>query len=263
MGQAWAMTDPRMHIMASESPEAQTARMRLEKLYGSAPMDRADLFLVLGGDGFMLHTLHALMERGLSHPVYGMNRGTVGFLLNPYHEDDLPARIAAAKRADIHPLRMEALTVSGERRTELAINEVSLLRQTVQAARLSIRIDGQTRVAELIADGVLLATPAGSTAYNFSAHGPILPLDANALALTPISPFRPRRWRGAILPRRARCVIDILDAAKRPVSASADYVEVRNVAQVSIHEARDVALTLLYDADHALDERILAEQFAP
>lgn len=252
------------HYLASEAPEAQTARQRLAQRYGEASLDSAQALVALGGDGFMLHTLHELAAQGRTAlPVYGMNRGTVGFLLNPYREDDLPARVSAAARVTLHPLQMQAVTTSGDRHTALAINEVSLLRQTVQAAHLRLHIDGRPRIDNLIADGVLVATPAGSTAYNLSAHGPILPMDANALALTPISPFRPRRWRGAILPRRAKIEIEILDPAKRPVSASADYVEVRHVDRVTIQEATDISLTLLYDADHALDERILAEQFMP
>jgi NAD+ kinase len=207
----------------------------------------------------MLETLHRFLRRGL--PVYGMNRGSVGFLMNDYREDDLPARLAAAQTAIVHPLRMIALRDHAPSVEALAINEVSLLRESRQAAKIRILVDGKARLQELICDGILVSTPAGSTAYNLSAHGPIVPLSANLLPLTPISAFRPRRWRGALLPSDATVVFDILEAEKRPVAAVADYTEVRDVTRVEVREARDVSLTLMFDPDHGLSERIIAEQF--
>jgi NAD+ kinase len=215
--------------------------------------------VALGGDGFMLETLHRFLRRGL--PVYGMNRGSVGFLMNDYREDDLPARLAAAQTAIVHPLRMVALRDNAPAVEALAINEVSLLRESRQAAKIRILVDGKARLQELICDGILVSTPAGSTAYNLSAHGPIVPLSANLLPLTPISAFRPRRWRGALLPSDATVVFDILEAEKRPVAAVADYTEVRDVTRVEVREARDVSLTLMFDPDRGLSERIIAEQF--
>ncbi len=217
--------------------------------------------MALGGDGTMLETLHRYMHRRA--PIYGMNRGSVGFLMNTYNEEELVERIAAAKPAELHPLRMRARTIAGEESEALAINEVSLLRETRFAAKLRIRIDGIVRMEELICDGVLVATPAGSTAYNLSAHGPIVPIGTGILALTPISAFRPRRWRGALLPHDARVTFEVLEADKRRVSAVADYTEVRDVKQVDITEDRDITLTLLFDPEHNLEERILKEQFAP
>jgi NAD+ kinase len=207
----------------------------------------------------MLETLHRFLRRGL--PVYGMNRGSVGFLMNDYREDDLPARLAAAQTAIVHPLRMVALRDNAPAVEALAINEVSLLRESRQAAKIRILVDGKARLPELICDGILVSTPAGSTAYNLSAHGPIVPLSANLLPLTPISAFRPRRWRGALLPSDATVVFDILEPEKRPVAAVADYTEVRDVTRVEVREARDVSLTLMFDPDHGLSERIIAEQF--
>src|SRR4051812_8171691 len=206
----------------------------------------------------MLQTLHAFTAAG--KPIYGMNRGTVGFLMNEYHQDDLLERLAAAEKAVIHPLKMTAHSQKGAVDAR-AFNEVSLLRQTRQAAKIRILVDGKPRISELICDGALVATPAGSTAYNLSAHGPILPIDADLLALTPISAFRPRRWRGALLPHRAQVRFEILESGKRPVSAVADDYEVRDVAAVDVMEDRTITMTLLYDAGHNLDERILAEQF--
>jgi len=244
---------------ASERPEAQFARARLAARYGSAPEAEADVIVALGGDGFMLETLHGDLTRRT--PVYGMNRGSVGFLMNDFEEDDLPARIAAAGRAVIHPLQMDAWTESGEVFGGLAINEVSLLRQTRQSAKLRISIDDKVRLDELTCDGCMVATPAGSTAYNLSAHGPIIPLDGRVLALTPISAFRPRRWRGALLPHQARVTFEVLEPDKRPVSAVADDLEVRCVARVEVRERRDVSLTMLFEAGRSFEERVLSEQF--
>ncbi len=249
----------RIAFVASDSPQAKKAYDRLVGRYGSVPIEQADVVVALGGDGLMLHCLHSYRERGL--PIYGMNRGTVGFLMNAFSEADLPERLAAAAPVTLHPLRMRATTVSGEVTEALAINEVSLLRQTRQTAKVRISVDGVVRMKELVCDGVLLATPAGSTAYNLSAHGPILPVGANLLALTPISAFRPRRWRGALLPHAARVTWHILQARKRPVSATADFVEVRDVAEVEVAEDRSVAHTLLFDPEHHFEERILREQF--
>ncbi|MBP6818208.1 NAD kinase [Ferrovibrio sp. MS7] len=251
----------RIAFVAAKGGPAEAARERLIARYGGVKPDEAEVIVALGGDGFMLQTLHRYMTRKL--PIYGMNQGTIGFLMNEYDEDDLPARVASAKAATLHPLRMKVQSESGGEREALAINEVSLLRQTRQAAKLRITVDGRVRVDELVCDGALLSTPAGSTAYNLSAHGPILPLSAGVLALTPISAFRPRRWRGALLPRTAQVKFEVLDNFKRPVSATADAFEVRDVVEVEIAEARDIALQLLFDPGHDLEERILAEQFAP
>jgi len=224
------------------------------------PVAEADVIVALGGDGFMLETFHEHMGSGL--PIYGMNRGSVGFLMNDYSEYGLVERIAAAEKAVIYPLRMTATDVNGRTHEALAINEVSLLRQTRQAAKLRISIDGKLRLSELSCDGALVSTPAGSTAYNLSAHGPIIPLDAKVLALTPISAFRPRRWRGALLSHTARVRFEILEAEKRPVSAVADNFEVRDVMQVHIAEDREVRLVMLFDEGRSLEERVLAEQFS-
>jgi NAD+ kinase len=254
-----AFAPRRVVILAGQSAEAQKARAALVARYGSAAEEEADMVVALGGDGFMLETLHRFLRRGL--PVYGMNRGSVGFLMNDYREDDLPARLAAAQTAIVHPLRMVALRDNAPSVEALAINEVSLLRESRQAAKIRILVDGKARLPELICDGILVSTPAGSTAYNLSAHGPIVPLSANLLPLTPISAFRPRRWRGALLPSDATVVFDILEPDKRPVAAVADYTEVRDVTRVEVREARDVSLTLMFDPDHGLSERIIAEQF--
>jgi NAD+ kinase len=250
----------RLAFAASDRPEAIEARERLAARYGEAPENEAQVVVALGGDGFMLETLHRLMETG--KPIYGMNRGSVGFLMNDYSEDDLLERINAAERALIHPLRMTAVDEAGTMHKALAINEVSLLRQTRQTAKLRISIDDRVRLAELSCDGALVATPAGSTAYNLSAHGPIIPLDARVLALTPISAFRPRRWRGALLPHAARVTFEVLEADKRPVSAVADNFEVRDVLEVHVAEDRELGLTMLFDAGRSLEERVLAEQFS-
>ena len=251
---------PRIAVCASERPEAEVARERLTALYGSVPEEEADVIVALGGDGFMLEMLHANMARRI--PVYGMNRGSVGFLMNDYEEEGLIERLAAAGKAVIHPLQMDAWTDAGQAQSGLAINEVSLLRQTAQSAKLRIIVDGAERLAELLCDGLMVATPAGSTAYNFSAHGPILPIDSRLLALTPISAFRPRRWRGALLPHRANVRIEVIDADHRGVSAAADNLETRDVIAVDIAEDSGDGLTMLFDRGHALDERILHEQFA-
>jgi NAD+ kinase len=249
----------RIAFVASPIAEAQEARARLVKRYGAAEMDDADVIVALGGDGLMLQTLHTAMNSG--KPIYGMHRGTVGFLMNEFNENALPERLAAAKTTVIHPLLMCATDADGRSHQHHAINEVSLFRQAYQAARLRILIDGRERLAELVADGVLVATPAGSTAYNLSAQGPIIPINAPLLALTPISPFRPRRWRGALLPDTARATIEVLEAEKRPVAAVADHDEVRSVRAVDISMDHKIAIPILFDPGHSLDERILREQF--
>lgn len=255
------MEPDRIAFVASDAELAQESLARLKARYASKSVEEADVIIALGGDGFMLQTLHANMERDI--PIYGMNRGTVGFLMNDYAEDGLLERIAAAELTTLHPLRMQAHTSSGETVRLHAINEVSMLRQTRHAARLRIYVDGIVRVEEMTCDGVLVATPAGSTAYNLSAHGPILPLDAGVLALTPISAFRPRRWRGALIPRAATVRIDVLEHLTRPVSSVADSTEVRDVVDVEVAEDRSRALKLLFDPGHGLEQRILNEQFIP
>ena len=252
---------PRLAFVASDRPEAQEARERLIALYGAVREDEADVIIALGGDGFMLETLHAALDCGA--PIYGMNRGSVGFLMNDYEEEGLLERLSDAGRAVIHPLQMDAWTETGQVHSGLAINEVSLLRQTRQSAKIRISVDDRVRLEELSCDGCLVSTAAGSTAYNLSAHGPIIPLDSRVLALTPISAFRPRRWRGALLSRTSRVEFTILDPKKRPVAAAADSVEIANVAHVEVTEASDTRLTLLFDPEHDLEERILKEQFAP
>jgi NAD+ kinase len=247
-------------FVAAQNDKAQQAAVKLRRRYGHTPAENAAVIVALGGDGFMLETLHKYMD--LATPVYGMNRGSVGFLMNVYMEDGLEDRLARAEAVRLHPLRMHAKTMDGQHIEALAINEVSLLRQTRQAAKLRIRIDGKRRLEELICDGVLVATPAGSTAYNLSAHGPILPMGSDVLALTPISAFRPRRWRGALLPHTASVSIEVLEQGKRPVSAVADYTEARDVSVVQIREDRSASVTILFDPEHNLEERILSEQFA-
>ena len=250
---------PRIALVASPIAEAQQARARLATRYGdTAPAD-ADVIVALGGDGLMLQTLHAFMTSG--KPIYGMHRGTVGFLMNDFREDGLPERLSEAETTLIHPLLMRARDAKGQQHEAYAINEVSLFRQAYQAARLRILVDGKERLAELVADGVMVATPAGSTAYNLSAQGPIIPIKAPLLALTPISPFRPRRWRGALLPDTARVVIEVLEAEKRPVAAVADHDEVRDVRSVEVSMDRKISIPMLFDPGHSLDERILREQF--
>ena len=251
---------PRLAFVASDWPEAQEARARLVSRYGEVCEDEAQVVVALGGDGFMLEVLHRNLAT--RRPIYGMNRGSVGFLMNDYREEGLSERVAAAEQAVIHPLSMSAVDVDGGEHRALAINDVSLLRATRQAAKLRILIDGRPRLEELICDGALVATPAGSTAYNLSAHGPIIPIDGQVLALTPISAFRPRRWRGALLSHTARVTFEILEADKRPVSAVADNVEVRNVVRVDVVEDRAIALAVLFDEGRSLEERMLAEQFS-
>ncbi len=243
----------------SEAPEATEAAKRLSALYGQSDPSKADIIVVLGGDGFMLQTLHDTMDTGKM--LYGMNRGSVGFLMNEYGEENLRERIAGAIEETLRPLKMTAETADGGVHKALAINEVSILRQSYQAAKIRISIDGKVRLDELICDGVMVATPAGSTAYNLSAHGPILPIDAELLALTPVSAFRPRRWRGALVPNRSTVRFDILEAEKRPVNAVADHWEVKSVVTVTVRESTSSTATLLFDANHSWDERILAEQF--
>ncbi len=249
----------RLAFVASDRPDSLEAKSRLIKRYGEVTENAADVVVVLGGDGFMLETLHRNLS--LRRPIYGMNRGSVGFLMNDYGEDGLVERITAAEQARIHPLSMSASDVAGAEHHGLAINDVSLLRETRQTAKLRISVDDRVRLPELICDGALVSTPAGSTAYNLSAHGPIIPMDGQVLALTPISAFRPRRWRGALLSHRARVTFEILEADKRPVSAVADNVEVRNVLRVDVCEDRAIALSVLFDAGRSLEERMLAEQF--
>ncbi len=249
----------RLGFVASPAPEAQAALGQLLALYPNVDPEQATVIVALGGDGLMLQTLHRFM--GTDVPIYGMHRGSVGFLMNEFAEGDLFERVANAKLSVIHPLKMQAENTAGETLNALAINEVHLFRQTAQSARLSVFVDGKERLSELICDGILVATPAGSTAYNLSVGGPILPLRARLLALTPISPFRPRRWRGALLPNKAQVRIDVLEAAKRPMSAVADHTEFRDVTTVLVKEERNIDLKLLFDPGHALEERIVAEQF--
>jgi NAD+ kinase len=249
----------RIAIVSSGSPEAEDAAIALSKRYGDVEIAEADVVVALGGDGLMLQTMHRMM--GAKKPIYGMNRGSVGFLMNDYKAAGLDARLTKAKRSIVYPLLMHATDAAGKVHTARAINEVHLLRQSYQAAKLAIRIDGKVRLQELIADGALVATPAGSTAYNLSVNGPILPLNSPLLALTPISPFRPRRWRGALLPDYASVVIDVLEADKRPVAAVADHTEIRAVSRVEVALDRDTPIVILHDPGHSLDERILREQF--
>jgi NAD+ kinase len=246
-------------FVAAPTPEAREACTRLEKRYGNAAPAKSDVIVALGGDGLMLQTLHKFMKSG--KPIYGMHRGTVGFLMNEFSEDKLIERLSKAHITVIHPLLMCARDMQGKTHEARAINEVSLFRQSAQAAHLRILIDGQERLAELIADGVLVATPAGSTAYNLSAQGAIIPINATLMALTPISPFRPRRWRGALLPDKAKVTIEVMDAEKRPVAAVADHDEVRSVRSVDISMDHDIAIDMLFAPGHTLDERILREQF--
>jgi NAD+ kinase len=258
------MSSQRQHFrhiafVAGQAPEAREAYGRLEKRYGNMDPAKADVIVALGGDGLMLQTLHKFMKSG--KPIYGMHRGTVGFLMNEFSQESLTERLAKAHITVIHPLVMQARDAQGRAHEHRAINEVSLFRQSAQAAHLRILIDGQERLAELISDGVLVATPAGSTAYNLSAQGPIIPINAPLLALTPISPFRPRRWRGALLPDRARVTLEVMDGEKRPVAAVADHDEVRSVRSVDISMDHDISINMLFDPGHNLDDRILREQF--
>jgi NAD+ kinase len=249
----------RIAFIASGAPEAEQAAEDLRARYGEVPQDEADVIVALGGDGLMLTALHENMSKG--KPIYGMNRGSLGFLMNEYRAEGLKERLASAKIETIHPLLATVTVADGATYSARAINEVSLLRQSYQAAKLQITIDGKPRLEELICDGILVATPAGSTAYNLSAHGPILPINAPLLALTPISAFRPRRWRGALLPNHAKVAIAVLEADKRPVNAVADHIEFKSVVDVIIEEDRQSACLIMFDGEHSWDERILAEQF--
>lgn len=249
----------KLSFVSSGTPDAEAALATLRARYGESGMHDAEIVVALGGDGLMLQTLHKVMHRQV--PVYGMNFGSVGFLMNEFAADGLVERLAAAKPTDIYPLTMDVTDAHGARHSSLALNEVSLFRATYQAVKLEIVVDGRTQLEELICDGILLSTPAGSTAYNLSAHGPILPIDAPLLALTPISPFRPRRWRGAILNNRAVVTFRMRETVKRPTNAVADNVEFRNVVEVTVREDREHRVTLLFDPGTGLEERVLAEQF--
>jgi len=254
------MHDKKIAFVGSGSPRAKKAVDALSRKYSHVSTEEADVVVALGGDGFILQCLHESMGRDI--PIYGMNRGTVGFLMNEYREDGLIERLDSAQAVKFVPLRLKSFGIDGTESEALAINEVSLLRETRQAAKIRIPIDGIERMAEMICDGVLVAPPAGSTAYNLSAHGPIVPIGSDVLALTPISAFRPRRWRGALLPHNAKIRFEVLEAAKRPVSAVADGTEIRDVAAVEVGEAPEFAVTILFDKEHGLEERILKEQFA-
>jgi NAD+ kinase len=249
----------RISFLASPAALALEARAKLVARHGDCPPEQAQVIVALGGDGFMLETLHRMLGGDIA--VYGMNCGSVGFLLNSFSEDDLIERLARAQTVGLNPLRMKALTTSGRAQEALALNEVSLLRQLRQSAKIRITVDGRVRLEELVCDGVLVSTPAGSTAYNLSAHGPIVPLSASLLPLTPISAFRPRRWRGALLASSVEVLFEVLEASKRPVAAVADFTEVRDVLSVSVREDRTVAAKILFDPDQGLSERIIAEQF--
>jgi NAD+ kinase len=253
------MTDTRIHFVASQTQSAGEAKLLMKKRYGQCDINEAEVIVALGGDGFMLRTLHRVIRKEM--PVFGMKIGNVGFLMNRYSEDDLMERLSTARTVNLNPLRMEVQTGAGTETSALAINEISLLRQTNQAAHIRILVNDIVKVEDLVCDGILLATAAGSTAYNFSVRGPILPLGTDALALTPISPFRPRRWSGAILPSSARVRFEVLDHYKRSVSATADAHEVRDVISVDAFEDKEVELKLLFDPAHSLEERILNEQF--
>ena len=252
--------DRSIGFAASEAPEAQKALSEHKSRYGGVPPEQADIIVALGGDGFMLETLHRYLDRKV--PFYGMHRGSVGFLMNNYSPDGLKERIARAEPVEIHPLEMTARDARGQMYSALAINEVSLTRQGRQVAKIKIIVDGQVRLPELMADGVMVATPIGSTAYNLSAHGPIVPLGSNLLALTPVSTFRPRRWRGALLPQTAQFRFETLEAERRSVTVAADYTEVRDVIAVDVRQTLDVSFTLLFDPEHNFAERVMKEQFA-
>ena len=250
-----------IHFHAAASSEAQEAFNTLTGLYGQCGPDEAQVIVALGGDGTMLETLHNFYQSG--KPIYGMNRGSVGFMMNPYRIENFLERLANAQSVTLHPLRMRATTKDGKEIDAIAFNEVSLLRQERHAAKVSVTVDNIERLPELVCDGILVSTPAGSTAYNLSAHGPILPLSANVLALTPISAFRPRRWKGALLPSHVSIKFDVKDPVARPISATADSTEVRDVACVEVRESKSLSVTLMFDPDHNLEERILKEQFLP
>ncbi|WP_348270963.1 NAD kinase [Devosia sp. Leaf64] len=253
------LAKPRVSVVTNETAGADAAAASLRKILGHVSLEEADYVVALGGDGLMLQTLHLAMKQDT--PVYGMNFGSVGFMMNDFSSADIIERLESAQRTKIYPLSMDVLDASGQTRTALALNEVSLFRSTHQAAKIQISVDDEVRLDELICDGILLSTPAGSTAYNLSAHGPILPIEAPLLALTPISPFRPRRWRGAILSNAARVRFVLREADKRPVSAVADNIEIKNVREVTVREDRSHAVTLLFDPGKSLEERVLSEQF--
>ncbi|MBI3420284.1 MAG: NAD kinase [Proteobacteria bacterium] len=253
------MSQPKLTFLAAATPAAQQSLAALTARYGSVSIEKADVIVSLGGDGFMLHSLHGVMK--WNKPVFGLNLGTQGFLCNEYDEKELIERIVLAEPVVLHPLAMGATTIHGDTKEAYAFNEVSLLRQTRQSAKLRVTIDGIERLSSLNGDGVMLATPAGSTAYNLSVHGPIIPMGASLLALTPIAAFRPRRWRGALIPSRSRIQIDVLESEKRPVSAAADFTEVRDVRSVRVHEERSVGITLLFDPKRNLAEKMIQEQF--
>jgi NAD+ kinase len=255
------MTPSKIAFVAAEQEAAQEALVQLTAAYGQATPEDCDIIVSLGGDGFMLETMHRFIAKKV--PIYGMNRGTVGFLLNQYAAEDLPKRLQKAQRVRLHPLIMSVETKDGAKHCALAINEVSLHRESRQAAKLRVMVDGKMRIDELICDGLLVATPAGSTAYNLSAHGPIIPMGAGVLALTPVSAFRPRRWRSALLPHKAIVSVEVLEQDKRPVSAVADFTEVRDVSLVEVKEDRSIGIDLMFDPEHNLEERIIAEQFVP
>ncbi len=248
-------------FVSADQPKAKEAHQRLNDKYGSVSPEEADIIVALGGDGLMLETLHAYMNLGT--PIYGMNQGSVGFLMNEYQETDLLNRLKSAVKTVLHPLKMTVIDIHDVKYEALAINEVALFRETRRASKINIMIDGIERMREMVCDGVMLTTPAGSTAYNLSAHGPIIPLGAALLGLTPISPFRPRRWRGALLPQTANVEFNVIDPEYRSISATADFAEIRDVKNVSIHQDSDITLNLMYDPEHNLEERILNEQFQP
>jgi NAD+ kinase len=250
----------KIHFHASHKPRAQKAFKALVKKYGNVDSDKAEIIVVLGGDGTMLRALHQFINR--KAPIYGMNLGTLGFLLNTYNLDQLPERIRKAQKFTIHPLIMEALDSRGKVHAEVAFNEVSLLRETHRSAKIRILVNDEPRISELVCDGIMLSTAVGSTAYNLSAGGPIVPLDANFLSLTPISAFRPRRWPGALLNNKSKVLFQIIKAPERPVSATADSKEVRNVREVRVKQSRTISKTILYDPDNPLEERVFREQFA-
>lgn len=252
-------TEKKIAILASEADKAQAAMRELRARYETVSPEEAEIIVTLGGDGFMLHTLRDYV--GSEKAIYGLNRGTIGFLMNEYRPDGLEKRLSNVQTVKLHPLRMRARRQNGDMIEAIAINEVSLFRETRQAARIDIRIDGVVRLHNLVCDGIMVATPAGSTAYNLSAHGPILPFGSGVLALTPISPFRPRRWRGALLPQNAKIEFDVIENRKRPVSAVADDTEVRDVVSVEIQQDRETGVSILFDPEHNLEERILKEQF--
>jgi NAD+ kinase len=253
------MSFQKIAFVAADHESAQVAIKHLKNIYGSVPPNEADVIVSLGGDGFMLETLHCYIDHKV--PIYGMNRGTIGFLLNNYHDDQLTERLSKAESVTLYPLKMIAKTIKGETIEAIAINEVALRRESRQAAKLRITVDGRERLNELVCDGIMVATPAGSTAYNFSAHGPIIPLGGGVLALTPISAFRPRRWRGVLLSHKAHVKFEVLEPEKRPVIADADFTGVLSISEVEVSEDRSRSLQLLFDPEHNLEERILIEQF--